>query len=339
MRMIEPLKLSCTYTQGYIIPIINYILKFPTIRIPCKDEYCIIIDRNILNKDRNLSYYISICKFRNFGYKVDLIDSNTVTIESVPINIKCLYFLSSILDKWKIVRITKDKNNNPIITFKYNNKEVSFKTFPYGIGICKISETFIEEFYGDFNYSKKTIIDIGGFIGDTSIYFAINGAKKVYVYEPLQLAFKLLKDNIKLNNLDKIIIPKNVAIGSKNGSIEISFSDSILASSGYVANATNCSARRFNVEVQDIISILDSIGNVDIIKLDCDGREYQVINRLVESGYIDKINEGLIIEVHENKYLGKLSDITKPLRDSGFKTKIIKHSKGEINLYILKAWR
>lgn len=54
--------------------------------------------------------------------------------------------------------------------------------FPYGI--LELSETFYDECYGTFKVKDWTIVDIGAFIGDTAIYFANKGAKKVIAFEP-----------------------------------------------------------------------------------------------------------------------------------------------------------
>jgi len=232
-----------------------------------------------------------------------------------------------------------NRNGTPLIKFNYSGTDLKFELFPDGLGISELYEVFFENTYGVFDYNGKIVIDIGGFIGNTATYFAVNGAKKVYVYEPFPPTFKLLRENIKLNNLNDVIIPKNVGIGHNDSIVEMGFSNTFPGSSGCVTDVRKISSSKYTIQIQDITKVLDSIGEVDVIKMDCEGCEYQVINRLVESGYIDKINEGLVMEVHEGEKLGKLNDIVGPLKNSGFKTKILKRNKGEINLYILKAWR
>jgi tRNA G37 N-methylase Trm5 len=71
------------------------------------------------------------------------------------------------------------------------------------------------------NVSGKIIVDVGAYIGDTSIYFAIKGAKKVIAIEPHPVAFKEMLENIQLNSLEKVIIPINAGLASKHGKIRI----------------------------------------------------------------------------------------------------------------------
>ncbi|MEO7768245.1 MAG: FkbM family methyltransferase, partial [Ferruginibacter sp.] len=63
------------------------------------------------------------------------------------------------------------------------------------------------------------VIDIGANIGVFSLYAARCGAKKVYAFEPNKKSYEILLNNIKVNNLEKIIIPFNLAVGSSDGEI------------------------------------------------------------------------------------------------------------------------
>ncbi|MFA4640569.1 hypothetical protein [Pyrococcus kukulkanii] len=63
---------------------------------------------------------------------------------------------------------------------------------------------------GVFDYIGKIVIDISGFIGDTAVYFAVNGAKKVYAYELHPSTFELLRENIKRNTSQDIITVENI---------------------------------------------------------------------------------------------------------------------------------
>jgi hypothetical protein len=76
-------------------------------------------------------------------------------------------------------------------------------------------EVFVDEEWGFLSVNGRTVIDVGAFVGDSSIYFALRGAKKVIAVEPHPKAFSELLGNIKfkLNNLIDVIIPINVAIG------------------------------------------------------------------------------------------------------------------------------
>ena len=57
------------------------------------------------------------------------------------------------------------------------------------------------------NKNGKPIIfwDVGANIGDSSIYFALKGAKKVIALEPLPANYEMAVKNIELNNFKNII--------------------------------------------------------------------------------------------------------------------------------------
>jgi len=68
--------------------------------------------------------------------------------------------------------------------------------------------------YGDYeplNAKGKIVIDVGAFVGDSAIYFVLKGAVRVIAIEPHLGAYTEMLDNIKLNNLEGVIVPVNAA--------------------------------------------------------------------------------------------------------------------------------
>ncbi|AYN75621.1 FkbM family methyltransferase [Saccharolobus solfataricus] len=59
----------------------------------------------------------------------------------------------------------------------------------------------------DVDVKNREVVDVGANIGDTPIWFSINGARHVYAFEPLPEIYSLALENIKLNGIeDKINI-------------------------------------------------------------------------------------------------------------------------------------
>ena len=76
--------------------------------------------------------------------------------------------------------------------------------------------------FGEYSFvdvKDRIVVDIGANVGDSSIYFALKGAKKVIAIEPHPKAFEELVSNTKLNGLETIVIPVNAAVASKAGEI------------------------------------------------------------------------------------------------------------------------
>ena len=53
----------------------------------------------------------------------------------------------------------------------------------------------------------KVVLDVGGFEGESAVYFWQKGAKKIIVYEPLVEHVEYIDRNVKLNRIDAEIHP------------------------------------------------------------------------------------------------------------------------------------
>jgi len=63
--------------------------------------------------------------------------------------------------------------------------------------------------YEPSNVKDRVVVDVGAFVGDSAVYFALKGAKRIIAVEPHPGAFAEMLDNIRLNNLEGVIIPVN----------------------------------------------------------------------------------------------------------------------------------
>jgi len=84
---------------------------------------------------------------------------------------------------------------------------------------CAIYQVFDDGDYEPLDVSGRVVVDVGAYVGDSAIYFALRGAKKVIAVEPHPGAFAEMLDNIKLNNLEGVIIPINAGLASRPGSV------------------------------------------------------------------------------------------------------------------------
>jgi FkbM family methyltransferase len=162
-----------------------------------------------------------------------------------------------------------------------------------------------------------TVIDIGGYIGDTAIFFALEGAKKVFSFEPHPMLFDLLKTNISLNSLEKTIIPYRLAIGGNRKVVPLrvpSGKHSEYKTLGITTSGSGsiiCYAQQIAFE-----EILTKFSKVDIVKFNCEGCEYSsILSSSVES--LNKIKY-LILHLHQHNAGLRLA-LLKWLKKAGFK--------------------
>jgi predicted RNA methylase len=98
-------------------------------------------------------------------------------------------------------------------------------------------EIFRDGIY-DVDMKGRTVVDIGSGIGDSSIYFALNGAKKVYAFD---VNVSYLEKNIRENNLKDVVEP------------------------------IRCECGRNDL---DIITLKYNLPYGSVLKVDCEGCEY-----------------------------------------------------------------
>lgn len=127
-------------------------------------------------------------------------------------------------------------------------------------------------------------IDIGSNIGLYALYAAklIGRNGKVIAFEPTPETYKRLQENIQLNDFEKIIVPQNIGLSDKEGTMKLnSFAN------GYDAwNTFATPSERFNGEQIDVsVDTLDNslektklpIGGIALIKIDVEGWETYVL--------------------------------------------------------------
>jgi len=158
-------------------------------------------------------------------------------------------------------------------------------------------EVFLQDQWGFLNVKGKHVVDVGAFVGDSSIYFALKGAERVIAIEPHPVAYQEMLENIKLNDLEAKITPINVALGQE-GYIEIPFDvpldyiiDKIYEErSLFIGTKT---VRIKSITLSDLMRMINI--RPDVLKLDCEGCEYDVI---LNDYQAVKLFEELAIECH-----------------------------------------
>lgn len=187
---------------------------------------------------------------------------------------KCFFIVKSPIEFiWNYIFIKCPKNKkvyfrNGIIINLSDNPE----------DIVTVFIVFIKKEYG--NIAKdSTILDLGANIGTFSVYASIAGAKKIHAYEPNTEAYDLLCKNIELNNLLNIVIPHKKAISS------ISYTQVKFPAEASPQNKIIEGDECEEYELVNTINLKDIVGEnnldiVDLLKLDCQGIEYDIINNI-----------------------------------------------------------
>jgi len=132
---------------------------------------------------------------------------------------------------------------------------------------------FFEKQYEKLPVTDHEVIDIGANIGDSSLFFAIHNAKKIYAVEPHPEAIKIAKYNIRENNMENVIELIHAGVSEKSGTIKIN--ESSKSECGYSLKNDLDGICVPLVSVKNLIERCNS--NKIILKMDCEGCEYPAI--------------------------------------------------------------
>ena len=180
-----------------------------------------------------------------------------------------------------------------------------------------VDEVWQQEIYNKIYSIKKgdTVIDIGANVGIFSLYAAVKGAR-VYCFEPNPEIYEILLKNIQTNSFESEIKPFNMALGDIDGYIELFvpntndiYSESLASTDKRfiedITRKTGRDFRKFSVLCRKLETILDDleIDQIDFIKLDCEGAEFDII----KCSSVDAIRKvkNISLEVHGACYTEK----------------------------------
>jgi FkbM family methyltransferase len=152
---------------------------------------------------------------------------------------------------------------------------------------------------------KDIAIDCGANVGKITQHFSEFGAK-VYSFEPNPYAFEVLQE--RFNNVPNVeCIPKGV--GPKKGRMKLylhenSDKDEVYWSTGssFLAVKGNVLMDKYvEVEVVDLCDFIESLNRrVRILKMDVEGIECMILEKIIKTGVIDKIDYAFV-ETHDHK--------------------------------------
>ena len=174
------------------------------------------------------------------------------------------------------------------------------------------------------NVKDKVVVDVGAYIGDSAIYFALKGAKKVIAIEPHPQAFREMVENVRLNSLEDRILPINAGLASKLGNVCVEEVD-IEGTSVKYYRPTNCIGAVPVITLGEVISKHCITGDLAVLKMDCEGCEYDIIlndyNRL-------SIFKELLFEYHACNVGISVSRLLKKLAKDYNCYVVVKKGKG-----------
>lgn len=185
--------------------------------------------------------------------------------------------------------------------------------------LFRLKEIFVDMVYGD-DFAGKIVVDVGICNGDSSIFFAKKGARIVVGLEPFPESLELSLENIKLNGLGHTIIPLGFALAStsRDDSLVVAPSSTghnrLLTSDDGRYSESNKTIPVRTISIADLVGRLN-LNKIDILKIDCEGGEYEIIETMPET--VARTIERIILEYHSGP-----RDLPARLSSFGFRVEV-----------------
>ncbi|MCH7402097.1 FkbM family methyltransferase [Belliella kenyensis] len=170
------------------------------------------------------------------------------------------------------------------------------------------------EVFGKHNFQPKTMIDAGGNLGFTSIYFSrFYKDIKILVIEPNQANFEILRKNKKINDLKNIKL-ENKGVWSRNttlGPIDVQNEKS----TGWgFETKESIGGEIMGVTIEYLLE-MEKIDLIDFMKIDIEGAELEVFkDRDTTCRILKKVNS-IALEPHSEQFENEFKIV---LQEEGF---------------------
>lgn len=267
-----------------------------------------------------LNYRSSKILFFAFKYKIDRRDfkydrkNKSLFISKINLNVKFdKHFY--LIEKYNITLSIQD-NLSPKWLILDGNVSLKFGDFHFNITSWEelfiIEEVFVKGVYNFISDKEYIFYDVGMNVGITSLFFASKpNVKEVHAFEPFKQTFESAFINY---NLNKIISSKihanNFGLSSEDKSLVVDYLFDLKGSVGIegipertlTENENLISKEKIVVKkASEIFSNLVENNEPDqlthVLKLDCEGSEYEILADLDRSKLISKFSV-IILEWH-----------------------------------------
>ena len=210
-----------------------------------------------------------------------------VELHILPSN---LVALTSLWGKLPLAKVEAHRN---MLVWQVSPSAQIFTETHRSIDLMVLNEVFVNKDYGEA-YKGLRVLDIGGYRGETSLYFLLRGAKEVICIEPNPELVDKIKVHIEKAGLVDRFRLYPVAIGAADGESflyitpeEINSALEDLVVGGIVTDSAHGYGQitKIQVPVWSLSRLLQETGweEIDVVKLDCEGCEFHIFEATSEA--------------------------------------------------------
>ena len=148
----------------------------------------------------------------------------------------------------------------------------------------------------NYNLNKSSIVfDLGGFEGNFASDLFARMPCNIYVFEPVKQNYLIIEKRFRLNNMIQVF-PFGLSNKTELKLIEVKGA----SSSTFINDLNNASINLTEqVKLVDVVEFIDekNITEIDLMKINIEGGEYDVLERLLDKDKVRNINS-LQIQFH-----------------------------------------
>jgi len=165
----------------------------------------------------------------------------------------------------------------------------------------------------------RDVIDVGANAGDSTLYFLLNGTRKVIAVEPLPKVAKCAEENVRLSGATDKVNVINAALGS--GPVSVPCDYDLWSSNGFSTLSASGPCKVPGITLSDLLNMVD---DPYLLKMDCEGCEAQVI--LGPERERLRAFEHVVFETHPHISGVSNEKLLASLKELGFECRPLRHS-------------
>src|SRR5207237_6931029 len=230
---------------------------------------------------------------------------------------------------WRFTANTlTQRQSDSLATFNWHGHQIQYR--PGTSDGFMVHDTLIKSEYTLPAWRQpNVIVDVGSNIGGSIIYFhRLFPAARIYGFEPHPETFRILELNVSRMPSVSVF---NFGLSDSDQKLEIPFkgTDFSVFSTGQ-SGPLNKNAAVVNCEVRNIATTLPALGieKADLIKIDCEGAEYDILTALPQDLLAGC--KWIVGEIHDDKGFELLaflaSQFDLDLRKKMFRPQFIFHA-------------
>jgi len=216
--------------------------------------------------------------------------------------------------------------------------------------LMTLEDVFLRNEYDMTLTGPSVIVDVGMNVGFATLFFARDRNAVVFGYEPFGTTYKQALKNLDLNNeLKGRIRPNQYGLAGSTRKMDVPYSFELNRSAGIFGLSKDATPRGFRArdEIMEQIQLIDATEEIRrirskfpshdmILKLDCEGAEYEIVDSLYRSGELRGI-KALLVEWHLRRPDNNPEDIVRKCEASGFIVGLRRTRDPTGSLFAIKA--